>query len=479
MSTSTKTIGSSDLIARLAKDSSVHFSSISPLEYRYKEKRLLPFLSEEAFIWYKAMVETGIVRAFADRGIVPQNSAREIERSAALVNAKEVYEEEDKTNHDIVALVNKIKERMSEDSKSSVHKAATSFDTIDTANTLRYRDAFYEVILPDSAKYLRAMIRVAKDNYDTLQIGRSHLQYGEPITFGFSQALFVDRFGGRMLKMKEAADSLVGKFSGAMGAYNAQSLFVPDPITFEKEVLRQVGAVPADISSQIVQPEFVGDLVHFCIGAHGVLANWADDMRNLMRPEIAEIWLPRGKDVSLSSTMAHKRNPVGFENIKSLWKENMPKMITMYLDQISEGARDLTNSASQRFTPEIFDIFDYAVTRAIRVAENLKAEPENMLRNLSMSKNVITAEPLQLLIASQGSPTAHGDINKLSDRALKENRSVVSLALEDPELSRYMSQLRKDQIDTLSNPEKYIGEAKKVALAIAEKWEKRLAELAF
>jgi adenylosuccinate lyase len=478
MATSTKIISSANLIERLAKDNNIHFSSVSPLEYRYKEERLLPFLSEEASIWYKAMVEAGYVRAFAERGIVPQSYAREIERSAALVSAKEVYEEENKTNHDIMALVNEIKERMSKDSKSSVHKAATSYDTIDTANALRYRDAFYEVILPDSAKFLKALIEVVKNESETLQIGRSHLQHGEPITFGFSQAWFVDRFGGRMLKMKEAADSLVGKFSGAMGAYNAQSLFVSDPITFEKEVLHQFGAFPADISSQIVQPEFVGDLVHFCIGAHGVLANWADDMRNLMRPEIGEIWLPRGKDVSTSSTMAHKRNPIGFENIKSLWKENMPKVITMYLDQISENARDLTNSASQRFTPEIFDIFDYAVTRAIRVAGNLRSEPENMKRNLSMSKNVLTAEPLQLLIAEQGSDTAHADINRLSDRALKENKSVVSLAQEDPELARYVSQLRKDQIDTLSNPEKYIGESTKVALNIAEKWEKKLEELA-
>jgi adenylosuccinate lyase len=100
-----------------------------------------------------------------------------------------------------------------------------------------------------------------------------------------------------------------------------------------------------------------------------------------------------------------------------------------------------------------------------------------MKRNLSMSKNVLTAEPLQLLIAEQGSDTAHADINRLSDRALKENKSVVSLAQEDPGLARYVSQLRKDQIDTLSNPERYIGEAKAVALNIAEKWEKKLVAL--
>ena len=89
------------------------------------------------------------------------------------------------------------------------------------------------------------------------------------------------------------------------------------------------------------------------ISAFGVLANLADDIRHLQRTEIGEVGEAFEATQVGSSTMPHKRNPWNFEHVKSMWKEFMPRMITMYADQISEHQRDLTNSASGRFVPEI------------------------------------------------------------------------------------------------------------------------------
>jgi adenylosuccinate lyase len=196
-----------------------------------------------------------------------------------------------------------------------------------------------------------------------------------------------------------------------------------------------------------------------------------------MRPEIAEIQIPRGEDVSSSSTMPHKQNPSGLENIESLWKEDMPKIITMYMDQISENCRDLTNSASQRYTPEILDIFDYAVRRATRIAKKIKTNPENMIKNFELSKNTITAEPLQLSLASVGRHTAHKEVGVLADRAKVENKSVVKLAEEDMQLEPYMRKLSVERKEILMNPEKYTGKAKEKTLEIVEKWKNMLNEI--
>ena len=263
-----------------------------------------------------------------------------------------------------------------------------------------------------------------------------------------------------------------------MGAYNALSLFVPDPMEFEKEMLQQVGLAPASISTQIVQPEFVTDLVSFCVTSFSVLANWAQDMRNLMRPELKEVWLPRGKDTSASSIMPHKKNPIGWENIGSLWKVAIPRIITLYMDQISENARDLTNSASQRFIPEIFDLYDHSIIRGIRIAGTFRTIPENMKRNLLMSANTIAAEPLQLLLSSVGRYTAHEEVGRLADKAAAEGVSVVKLAMEDPLLAPYMLKLKKENLDVLFNVETYgVEQAQKTALKIADKWERKLDEL--
>jgi adenylosuccinate lyase len=459
------------LLKRL-RSASPNYSSISPGEYRYKVPELLPYLSEEALVWYEGVVEAAITESYEKIGAAPKGSAFAVARAAENVTAAEVYEEERRTNHNIIALVRRIRSRMAKTKSSYVHMGATSQDVIDTANALRYRDAFTEVILPDCTAFLNEMIKIVRREADTPQIGRSHLQHGEPITFGFSQAWFIDRFGGRLLKMKEASESLVGKFSGAMGSYNAQSLFVKDPIHFEADVLGRLGMQSSDISSQIVQPEYMMDLISACMGAFSVLANWADDMRNLMRPEVGEVWLPRSADISASSTMPHKQNPVGFENIKSLWKQSIGMVTTGYLDMISENARDLTNSASARFRPEFFDLFDYSVKRATRIATRLRVNAHNMRRNLEMGANIIPSEPLQLLLAAAGLDNAHEEVGRLADIAAKDGKNIVALAVDKKELRPYMHRIGKDRLATLLDIHAYTGKSRDKALAIANKWDR-------
>ncbi len=452
------------------------FDQFSPTDYRYNVEELKPFLSEEAFVKYKSKVEAALAQILARRGIISQAIADEITRASEEVTATEVYEEERKTRHDIIAQVNMIKKRVSDEAKSAVHRAATSYDIVDTANAMRYRDAFRCVIIPDMVGLEKVWIEISRREKNTLQIGRTHLQHAEPITFGFAMAWYVDRLCGRILEINRAAKSLYGKFSGAVGAYNASSLFVPLPLGFEEEVLEKLGLLPARVSTQIVQPEAVTDLVHYVISSFSVLANWADDIRNLMRPEIGEIGLPRGQDVSRSSTMPNKANPVGPENVKSLWKEAMPRIITMYLDQLSDHQRDLTNSASQRYTPEIFALFDYAVRRSTGISRGLRTHPYNMQRNLQMSAGTITAEPLQLLLASLEYHAAHEVIGQLADTAVETGRSVVELALENPELQPYMERLTPEQMRILKHPEEYVGKAAYKAEEVASITEEILKE---
>jgi adenylosuccinate lyase len=443
-------------------------------------EQLTPYLSEEAFVKYKSMVEAGLARAWAQRGIISEEAADAIVAASEKVTAAEVYEEEAKTNHDIIAQVNMIKSHLrgeGTEAEHAVHRAATSYDIVDTANSARYRDAFYNVIIPDLILLETAWIKIAREERDTLQIGRTHLQHAEPVTFGFAMASFVSRFGERILHIKESVDNLEGKFSGAVGTYGAASLFIADPITFEKEVLGQLNLKPTQISTQITQPEPVVDMLHSVMTSFGVVANWAYDLYNLQRPEIAEIGQPRGKDISRSSTMPNKANPVGLENIISLYKESMPNMVTTYLDQISFHQRDLTNSASQRFIPETLNIFDYAIRRATRISSSLSINRHNMQRNFDMSSGYVTAEPLQLLLSSYGLSDAHKLIGELSDAAQSDGRPVFELAKEDEHLSEYLRRISPEQEAVLSDASKYIGCAPQKVDDVTDFWEQRIQEL--
>lgn len=453
------------------------YDLLSPADYRYSVRELNPYLSEEAFVKYKSRVEAALARALAKRGLISKSASNEIVRASEQVTAGEVYDEEARIGHDIIAQVNMIKKRVSGVAKLGVHRTATSYDIVDTANMLRYRDAFKKVIIPDMLALEKAWIEIAKEEKDTLQIGRTHLQHAEPVTFGFAMAWYVSRFGKRILKVKDAVESLEGKFSGAVGSYNASSLFVKDPETFEGEVLKEIGVRPTEISTQIIQPEPITDLMHCVATSFTVLANWADDMRNLQRPEIGEVGQPRGKDISRSSTMPHKANPVGLENIKSLWKAAMPQMFTMYLDQISDHQRDLTNSASQRYVPQMLSQFDYSIRRATRISKNLKPHEKNMKRNLEMSADKIVAEPLHLLLAAHGYPDSHEYVGKLADESYRTGVPLAKLVLNDKKLKPYLKKFTREQMRIIKNPAQYVGIASKKADRIAKVWEEKVKSL--
>src|SRR5690606_12425865 len=154
------------------------------------------------------------------------------------------------TRHNIRALVNALSERVSPEARPFIHLTATSADVMDTARALQYRDAARHVVVPKLKEVLRAFIAIAQREAHTPQMGRTHGQHAVPITFGFAMAEDVSRLGGRIVAVEQAAQRLPGKMAGAVGAYNAARLLVPDPDVFEREVLGRLGLEPADHSTQ-------------------------------------------------------------------------------------------------------------------------------------------------------------------------------------------------------------------------------------
>ncbi len=450
------------------------FDSFSPTDYRYNVKALKPYLSEKAFIKYKARVESSLVRVLAERGFCSQEVAREVELASKEIDVDEVYREEKRIKHDIRALVNILRNKVSDEAKPFIHAMATSYDIVDTANALRYRDAVREVLLKDMLTLEKLWIDLARREKNTIQIGRTHGQHAEPITFGFTIAQYVNRWGNRILKVKAAIDNLVGKFSGAVGAYNAASLFFEDPESFEREILGYLNLKPAELSTQIVPPETFTDFLHSIVSSFGVLANYARDMRNLQRSEIGEVGEPYDKAQVGSSTMPQKRNPITFENVESAWKKFMPQMITMYLDQISEHQRDLTNSLTQRYIPELLVIFTSSIRKMIRVTKKLRVDKVNLHRNFLMNSDMLIAEPLYILLAFYGHPNAHEYVRKLTEQSYRTKKPLYDLIQNDNALQLYLTRFTSDQKDILSNPSNYVGIASKKTEKIATLWENRL-----
>lgn len=462
------------------------FQNLSCLDHRYslseKEvfEKLSQYISEEAAVRSYAKAEAALIKAHLSvRGQLTSEIEKKLDEVAANIDPQEVNDEEEKTQHNIRALVNVLKRKVDEDIAPLIHLGATSVDILDTALSMRMRDVTQNVVLPELKALELALCNIAEREAETPQVGRTHGQHAVPITFGWSIAEFVSRLGKSILRIEELSKQLKGKLAGPVGAYNGPSMIVKDPEDLEKRYLAYVGLEPSEYSNQLVEPEYLLRLLLEFNVAFGIIANLADDLRNLQRSEIGEVFEYFSSTQVGSSTMPQKRNPWNSEHVKSLWKAMSPRVMTFYMDQISEHQRDLTNSASQRFIADYTAGFTMAVNRMKKIISGLQADRESMEKNLENAggkvKGGVLAEPAYILLAESGISDAHEVIRKLTLEAETSGKTLYEVLLNNKDtLDRITAQLEKlgvkDAETFFQNPARYHGLAAEKSRRLAKKY---------
>ena len=458
-----------------AVSDSSNYSSIDPLDGRYYDREIAKYLSEASRTAYQAYVEVALAHTLAESGVCSQEIALQIEEAASKVTPEAVADAEKTTKHDVKALVDSIKSQLSDEAKPYVHFGATSYDIVATALSLQLRDATTQLVIPRLVGLEKTLIGLTEKYADTVQIGRTHGQHGVPITFGFALAEYVSRIGASISSLTVLSSKLPGKFSGAVGAYNALSIFVEDPQAFERSVLSKLNIEPAPYSTQIIPAEYYVRLMAELSVAAGVMANLANDMRHLQRSEIAEIRESFDPNQTGSSTMAHKRNPISFENVVSLAKQVTSQLINANLNLSSEHQRDLTDSASARFYGVAFATVASMATRLDKAMAKIEVDEENMQKNLHLSQGAIAAEPLYLLLEKYGHTTAHEVSKSIAHQALEAKQSLYQVASQDQSISEYFVKLTDSERQILQSPEtNYTGLASQKAKQVAEFWKSKV-----
>ncbi|MDR2766686.1 MAG: adenylosuccinate lyase [Treponema sp.] len=477
------------------------FRNLSPLDHRYSVSErsvfdaLVPWFSEEASIAACVRAEAALVLAHlaVRRGAVSAETRAALDAARAEVSPEAVYAEEAKTRHNIRALVNVFKTKVPPDLAPLVHLGATSVDILDSSLAYRMKGACIGVALPALRRLETLLCDFTEREAETAQAGRTHGQHAVPVTVGFAMAEYVSRLGKSIIEIERLSLQLKGKLAGAVGAYNAAGMIVRDPEELERIYLAELGLEASEHSTQLVEPEYLLRLLLEYNTAFGIIANLADDLRNLQRTEIGELREGFAKDQVGSSTMPQKRNPWNSEHVKSLWKTFMPRVLSFYMDQISEHQRDLSNSASQRFIADYVTGFCMALSRMASVIEGLSADREKCLANLRSGGGIpggVLAEPAYILLAESGVSDAHEVIRKITLKAERDGSSfAAALASEGGALDPIAAELFKlgfikidgadaDRAEKLraaalawfEKPEQYRGLAVKKAKELAAKY---------
>jgi adenylosuccinate lyase len=341
------------------------------------------------------------------------------------------------------------------------------------------RDVTQKVVLPQLKKLEKSLCAIADRDAEVPQVGRTHGQHAVPITFGWSVAEFVSRLGKSILRIQELSNQLVGKLAGPVGSYNGPSMIVQDPEELEKIYVEFLGLSASEYSNQLVEPEYLLRLLLEMNVAFGIIANLADDLRNLQRSEIGEVFEYFASTQVGSSTMPQKRNPWNSEHVKSLWKAMCPRIMTFYMDQISEHQRDLTNSASQRFIADYVAGFTMAVARMNSVVSGLQADKETMAKNLENAggkvRGGVLAEPAYILLGEAGVNDGHEIIRKITLEAEESGKTFFEVLKTHTEaFEKITAQLKKLGVQNAENffehPANYHGLADKKSRRLAKKY---------
>ncbi|MCR4280261.1 MAG: lyase family protein [Candidatus Komeilibacteria bacterium] len=476
---------------------------IMPGNARYQPKELQQFFGYDNSYLGVAMVELANLEVLYERGLIPyvlyQTLSQNLKVVLKKITATQVDKtEREKTKHDIRAWIleaqNAVINHVGNISFARfLHIPLTSYDALDTGRSLMYLYAYEQVTRPTILDLLWDWCDKVYETSNMVQIGRTHGQHAIPITVGFWLAPILWRFYYNYLEMERHAQSLFGTISGAVGTYNAQvALGIYKDKgggTYEEAVLKKLGLKPAPISTQILPPDPLAHFLFSHVLASGSLGQLGRDGRNLMRSEISEISEGFTSQQSGSSTMAHKRNPITFENIESQWlkmKNEFGKVLEVI---ISDHQRDLTNSAIVRDFPTIIILLQEQMNKLLKEDESgksfigrIQVNEEALRRNLQTNANVLTSELMYIsLILAGYQGDAHHLVNHEIVPLAQAGKINIWMALEiradnDEVLSSLLPKIKPDIINTIKNPETYIGVAKEKAEQISSDIKMRILD---
>lgn len=392
---------------------------------RYCRPEMEKIWTEEAKFQNWLRVEVEVCAVLAERGEIPADAFEEI-RTRAGFAVSEINELEKSTRHDVVAFLGSVARHIGPAARY-VHLGLTSSDVVDTGQAMQIRDAADRII--SGLRSLLDLLRQrAKDHRDTLMVGRTHGMHAEPTSWGLKMALWYAETSRNLRRMQTARETVaVGMISGAVGT------FAHLPPEVEEQVCERLGLRPEPISTQVIQRDRIAEYFFALAITAASLEKFATEIRHLQRTEVGEVEEPFQKGQKGSSSMPHKRNPVGCEQVTGL-----ARLVRSYLISSLENIalwheRDISHSSVERvILPDASILVDYLLFRFHGILDGLQVNRDRMMKNLQLDKGLLASQRILLLLVRQGADreSAHGWVQEAT-RLCREQDVEFQKVLED------------------------------------------------
>jgi adenylosuccinate lyase len=398
-------------------------------------------------------VEIAACEAMAEEGLVPSGALKNIKEKAAF-SVERILQIEEETKHDVIAFLTNVAEHVGPDSRF-IHMGLTSSDILDTSFAMLLREAML-LIIDDVVEIMAVIKEKAFEHKHTVMIGRSHGIHAEPITFGLKLTVWYSEMNRNLQRLKEALETIsYGKLSGSVGTFANVSPKV------EAYACKKLGLKPAEIATQILQRDRHAQYFTALAILAGTMEKIAVEIRHLQRTEVLEAEEAFEKGQKGSSSMPHKKNPIGAENISGLARLVRSNCLAALENMALWHERDISHSSVERvIAPDSTVLVDYMIHRLSRIVKTLVVYPERMEENLNRMKGLIFSQQVLLRLSNLGvsRETSYEWVQRNALRVWAEGKDFKSLLAEDADIRKHMGLRELDEIFDLKYHLKYVDD---------------------
>jgi 3-carboxy-cis,cis-muconate cycloisomerase len=433
--------------------------------------RMREVLSDRSRVQAMLDVEAALARANARAGAIPPDVADIIARhcDAARYDLGGLGAAAAMAGNPAIPLVKWLTEAVAaEDPEAArfVHWGGTSQDIIDTGLVLQMR-AGLDVLTVDLARLAHAVAGIASTHALTPMAGRTLMQQALPTTFGLHAAGWLSALTRDRVRLRELKPRVLAiQFGGAAGTLASLGEL---GLEVAAALARDLDLAFPDIPWH-TQRDRMAETATTLGLLGGTLGKIARDLLLLMQTEIGEVSEPHSPGRGSSSSLPHKRNPVG-ATVAAAAALRIPGLVsTMLSAMVQEHGRAAGGwHAEWETLPEIFLLVHGAVVHLTHVIQGLEVDPVRMRENLELTRGLILAEAVTVALApALGRMGAHQLVERACAQAQAERRHLRQVLSEYAEVRTVLSD---DALARLFDPRHYVGLADVLvsrALAAAE-----------
>jgi 3-carboxy-cis,cis-muconate cycloisomerase len=380
--------------------------------------------SDSATLRHMLRFESALAHAVAGVGLIPKKCAPIIEQACdpALYDPAALAEVARRNLTLTVAVVKALTVEVAKrnaDAAAYVHWGATSQDVLDTAMVLQLGEAM-PPLLKELHGIVAAFARLAARHRTTLTMARTLLQPATPLALGQKIAGWASDIDRATRRLEASfAETQIVQFGGASGSLSALG---PKAESVMKALARHLDLKlpPAPWFAQRVRVAAFAQDTALVVGALGKAAR---DIALMMQFELSEMAEPSGQGRGGSSTMPHKRNPVGAGLVLTAANRAPHLAATIVAALPQEHERALGGWQAEWPTlAALTEALGSAVEGMAEVASGLTVDVARLKANLDATNGAVLAERATFLLAEKMGKAKAG---ALVEKALARGGSFV------------------------------------------------------